>query len=57
MLQNLNRQNWASSLKRKDYEKQQDSTVEMMEKYKKLTSDYNKWIQEENKVKLKEFNV
>lgn len=29
----------------------------MMKKFKKLTTDYNKWIQEENKTKLKEFNV
>lgn len=29
----------------------------MLKKYKKLTSEYNKWIQEENKQKLKEFNV
>jgi 26S proteasome regulatory subunit N11 len=29
----------------------------MMMKYKKLTADYNKWIQEENKQKLKDFNV
>ena len=57
MLQNLNRQNWTTSLKRKDYEKQQGSTVEIMKKFKKLTSDYNKWIQEENKQKLKDFNV
>ena len=28
-----------------------------MKKFKKLTTDYNKWIQEENKMKLKEFNV
>lgn len=49
MLQNLNRQNWAHSLKRKDYEKQQESTLDMMKKFKRLTADYNKWIQEENK--------
>ena len=29
----------------------------MMKKFKKLTTDYNKWIQEENKTKLKEFNI
>ena len=29
----------------------------MLQKFKKLTGDYNKWIQEENKQKLKEFNV
>lgn len=29
----------------------------MLKKYKKLTSEYNKWIQEENKAKLKDFNV
>ena len=49
MLQNLNRQNWAHSLKRKDYEKQRESTVETMKNFKRLTADYNKWIQEENK--------
>lgn len=57
MLQNLNRQNWANCLKRSDYEKQQDSTIETMQKFKKLTGDYKKWIEEENKQKLKEFNV
>ena len=57
MLQNLDRQNWAHSLKRKDYEKEHVSAVDMLKKFKRLSSEYNKWIQEENKVKLKEFNV
>jgi len=48
MLQNLNRSNWSLSMKRKDYEKQQDGAIEMLKKYKTLTADYNKWIQEEN---------
>jgi len=29
----------------------------MLKKYKSLTADYNKWIQEENQKTLKEFNV
>ena len=33
MLQNLDRQNWAHSLKRKDYEKEQTSTIDMLKKF------------------------
>lgn len=44
-------------MKRKDYQKQHEGVVEMMKKYKTLTADYNKWIQEENQKTLKEFNV
>lgn len=44
-------------MKRKDYVKQQDGVVDMLKKYKSLTADYNKWIQEENQKTLKEFNV
>jgi len=44
-------------MKRKDYEKQQEGVVDMLKKYKTLTADYNKWIQEENQKTLKEFNV
>jgi len=29
----------------------------MLKKFKSLTADYNKWIQEENQKTLKEFNV
>jgi len=29
----------------------------MLKKYKSLTADYNKWIQEENQKTLKELNV
>lgn len=57
MLLNLNKVNWASSLKLKDYEAHQNQNIDTMKTLKRLTGDYNKWIQEENKQTMKEFAV
>ena len=48
MLNNLNKVDWSNSLKQEDYEKQNNSNVECMKVFKKLTGDYIKWIEEEN---------
>ena len=57
MLLNLNKVNWSKALKQKVYEDQHKYNVETMQKLEKLTVDYNKWIQEENKQTEKEFVV
>jgi len=57
MLLNLNKVGWSKALKMQDYEQQKKDTVETLQKLEKLTSEYNKWIQEENKQTAKEFVV
>lgn len=57
MLLNLNKVNWSSALKQKEFGQQKTSNIDMIKKMNKLTSDYNKWIQEENKQSYKEFQV
>lgn len=57
MLLNLNKVNWSSSLKLKDYEGHKQQNVDTMKTLKRLTDQYNKWIQEENKQTMKEFAV
>ena len=57
MLLNLNKVNWSKALKGKVYEDQHKSNIETMKKLEKLTVEYNKWIQEENKQTEKEFIV
>ena len=55
MLLNLNKVNWSTSLKQKDYTDHQTENIATMKKLQKLTLEYNKWIQEENKETFKEF--
>jgi 26S proteasome regulatory subunit N11 len=57
MLLNLNKVNWAHSLKNRDFKEQQDETERMLKDMAKLTAEYNKWIQEENKKTKEEFVV
>jgi 26S proteasome regulatory subunit N11 len=57
MLLNLNKVNWSHSLKLKDYESHKASNIDTMKTLKRLTGQYNKWIQEENKETTKEFVV
>lgn len=57
MLLNLNKKAWNKALEQKDYEDQKENMVEVMKNYSKLTSDYTKWIAEENKKTPKEFVV
>lgn len=57
MLLNLNKVNWSNALKQKDYEAQSNSYLETMKNLKRLTKEYNNWIQEENKQTEKEFVV
>jgi len=57
MLLNLNKVNWSNSLKQKDYDAQSKSYLETMKNLKRLTKEYNNWIQEENKQTEKEFIV
>ena len=49
MLLNLNKVNWSNSLKQRDFESEADENLENMKRLNKLTKEYNKWIQEENK--------
>lgn len=57
MLLNLNKVNWGSSLKNLDYKDQQQSINDTLKDMAKLTAEYNKWIQEENKKTTEEFVV
>ena len=57
MLLNLNKVNWSKTLKLKEYENHHKSNVETLKKLERLTSEYNKWILEENKQTEKEFIV
>ena len=57
MLLNLNKVNWSTSLKSKDFQQHQDSCVELLKSMSKLTAEYNKWIQEEIKKTKEEFVV
>ena len=55
MLLNLNKVNWSTALKLKDYQAHQKENIDTMKKLMRLTTEYNKWIQEENKETYKEF--
>jgi 26S proteasome regulatory subunit N11 len=55
MLLNLNKVNWSTALKLKDYGDHQKENIDTLKKLQRLTGDYNKWIQEENKETHKEF--
>jgi 26S proteasome regulatory subunit N11 len=55
MLLNLNKVNWSTALKLKDYQTHQTENIDTMKKLERLTKEYNKWIQEENKETYKEF--
>jgi 26S proteasome regulatory subunit N11 len=57
MLLNLNKVNWSHSLKNRDFKDQQEDTERMIKDMAKLTAEYNKWIQEENKKTKEEFIV
>lgn len=57
MLLNLNKKSWSAALSQQDYEVQKENTVEVMKNFSKLTAEYTKWIQEENKKTEKEFVV
>ncbi|CDW72074.1 26s proteasome non-atpase regulatory subunit 14 [Stylonychia lemnae] len=57
MLLNLNKVNWSQSLKNLDYKEHQTTINDTLKNMAKLTEDYNKWIQEENKKTHDEFVV
>ena len=57
MLLNLNKVNWGASLKSKDYKDHQQKNVDTLKEMARLTGEYNKWIQEENKKTKEEFVV
>ena len=57
MLLNLNKVNWGTALKNRDYKDHQQRNVDVLKGMVKLTSEYNKWIQEENKKSKEEFVV
>lgn len=57
MLLNLNKVNWSQSLKSMDYKDHQTSINDTLKEMAKLTGEYNKWIQEENKKSHEEFAV
>jgi 26S proteasome regulatory subunit N11 len=57
MLLNLNKVNWGNALKNRDFKEQQTDTETMLKGMAKLTGEYNKWIQEENKRTKEEFVV
>ena len=55
MLLNLNKVNWSASLKQMDYTTHQTDNIATLKKLERLTTDYKKWIEEENKETYKEF--
>jgi len=57
MLLNLNKVDWSNALKQRDFEGHSDQNLETMKNLNRLTKEYNKWIQEENKQTGKEFAV
>lgn len=57
MLLNLNKVNWAHSLKNRDFAEHQTDMEKTLKDMVKLTAEYNKWIQEENKKTKEEFVV
>ena len=57
MLLNLNKVNWGHSLKNRDFKDHQNDTEKMMKDFARLTAEYNKWIQDENKKTKEEFIV
>jgi|LauGreDrversion4_2_1035121.scaffolds.fasta_scaffold571807_1 26S proteasome regulatory subunit N11 len=57
MLLNLNKVNWGQALKNRDFKEQKTDTERMLKDMAKLTGEYNKWIQEENKKTKEEFIV
>jgi len=57
MLLNLNKVNWAQALKQRDYAGHRKTNIDTVKNFEKLTAEYNKWIQEENKQSEKEFAV
>lgn len=57
MLMNLNKVNWGQALKNRDFKEHHSETEAMLKNMAKLTSEYNKWIQEENKKSKEEFVV
>jgi len=57
MLLNLNKVNWGQALKNRDFKEHQADTEAMLKDMAKLTAEYNKWIQEENKKTKEEFIV
>lgn len=57
MLLNLNKVNWGTSLKSRDYKDHQQENVSTLKDMAKLTAEYNKWIQEEIKKTKEEFVV
>lgn len=44
MLLNLNKVNWSTSLKSRDYKDHQQTNVDTLKEMAKLTAEYNKWI-------------
>ena len=57
MLLNLNKVNWGSALKSKNYKDQEGHNVETLKEMSKLTKDYKKWIDEEISQTTEEFVV
>ncbi len=44
MLLNLNKVNWSTSLKNRDYKDHQQTNVDTIKEMARLTGEYNKWI-------------
>lgn len=57
MLLNLNKVNWSSSLKSRDYKDHQQTNINTIKEMARLTEEYNKWIQQEIKQTKEEFVV
>lgn len=57
MLGAMNKSTWTNSLKLEGYSTQHEKNVKALKTMENLTNQYSKWIQEETKISLKEFQV
>ena len=57
MLGQMGRRTWTSSLKLDGYTAQNEKNIKALKQMEGLSKQYSKWIQEETKTSLKEFEV
>jgi len=57
MLLNLNKKSWTNSLRNLDFKDQHQETIDTVKELARLTTEYNKWIQDEIKKTKEELIV